>query len=294
MAADESPSIAVHQQAFAGFCAGIVGTVLGFPLDTIKTKMQTSQMSAVEAIKTTQNQHGFKGFYRGVGSPLISLTILNTLNFSSYGYFCKQLNIQGITAEDKITSFQWKYGLAAACVGPIASLISTPFELVKTKLQLAKKSSIPGQEKIAGGTIRMASAIVKSEGISGLYHGHLVNTIREIVFLSTYFITYEHFKVYALNELNLSMPISTALSGGISGALGWLISFPLDNIKSNIQGLPIDLIHTRKTAIQIGKEILAKKGIVGLYAGVGPSIARAFIVSASRFSAYEYALTIVE
>jgi len=298
MSSDSQPVRSASQEAFAGVCAGIVGTTLGFPLDTIKTTMQTSQSPLTETVRNIHKQHGFKGFYRGVGSPLVSLTVLNALNFTSYGYFCRQLNLN----ESTLTSdraFEWKFGLAAVCVSPLASLISTPFELVKTKQQLAKKTtSMPGQNnnKIIGGSIRIAASILKSEGIRGLYHAHVVNTFREMVFLSTYFLTYEHFKVYANQTLCLPSTIATAVSGGIAGAVGWFISFPLDNIKSNIQGASLmdakQLL--RRSAWQVGKDILQQKGILGLYAGVAPSIARAFIVSASRFSTYEFALTIIE
>jgi solute carrier family 25 carnitine/acylcarnitine transporter 20/29 len=292
-ASSRDSSQAVIHEAFAGFCAGVVGTILGFPLDTIKTRMQTTHVGAMDAIKIIQNQHGLRGYYRGVGSPLVSLTILNTLNFSSYGYFCRMFG----AASSPMNGFEWKYGVAAACVGPLASSISTPFELVKTKLQLAKKSSIAGEEKVIGGSVRMASTIIRTNGLKALYQGHAVNTLREMVFLSTYFLTYEHMKVNLIQSLSLSSSLATAISGGIAGALGWFISFPLDNIKSNIQGSPLssgESVVVRKSAMEIGKEILQRNGIVGLYSGVGPSIARAFIVSASRFSAYEFALTIVE
>ena len=46
----------------------------------------------------------------------------------------------------------------------------------------------------------------------------------------------------------------------------------------------------KKGALEILKYLLQSKGFTGLYAGVSPSIARAFLVSGSRFSAYEGAL----
>ena len=34
--------LSIYSEICAGFSAGIVGTILGFPLDTLKTRMQTS------------------------------------------------------------------------------------------------------------------------------------------------------------------------------------------------------------------------------------------------------------
>lgn len=86
------------------------------------------------------------------------------------------------------------------------------------------------------------------------------------------------------------MPAAVAIpvAGGVSGALAWLISFPLDCIKANIQGQRIEAAAAaprRVTAASAAQAIFRAKGVLGLYSGVGPSIARAFLVSGSRFSA---------
>lgn len=44
------------------------------------------------------------------------------------------------------------------------------------------------------------------------------------------------------------------------------------------------------SALSVGRALLAKSGVRGLYSGVTPSLLRAFLVSGSRFSAYELAM----
>lgn len=83
------------------------------------------------------------------------------------------------------------------------------------------------------------------------------------------------------------------MSGGIAGAFGWFISIPLDCIKTKIQGQPFSLVsvsHQSAGIISVASELIRKHGIFGLYTGVGPSVTRAFLVSSSRFSAYEVAI----
>lgn len=46
----------------------------------------------------------------------------------------------------------------------------------------------------------------------------------------------------------------------------------------------------KQGAVETLRVLLQTKGLTGLYSGVAPSIARAFLVSGSRFSAYEGAL----
>lgn len=277
----------ISKETIGGAFAGVVGTILGFPLDTIKTRMQfTQEGSMMRASKRIfLEDGGISGFYRGVASPLIALTVLNTVNFSSYGYF------RGIFSVPKDLSrgrFEYRVTLSAMMVGPIASAISTPFEMVKTQMQLQRLTAAVGHKN----SIRCAQTIISSHGINGLYRGHVVNTWREVVFLGTYFTVYEHIKSTMVTTIpsSLSIPIS----GGVSGALGWFVSFPLDCIKANIQGRELSSKNIDSSILKVGASLINQKGIGGLYAGVAPSIVRAFIVSSSRFSAYEFVCWVLE
>lgn len=269
----------------AGAFAGAVGTLLGFPLDTIKTKMQTNSKEYSSMLKTyfkiIRKEGYFNGLYRGIGAPMVSLTILNMVNFSNYecckGFF--SLSSENINTGE----FNSGYIFAGACIGPIAALISTPFELVKTQMQLSKMNGI-----YYNGSIDAALSIGRTYGFTSLYKGHFINSLREIVFLGTYFGVYEHMKA---NVSILPDTLRIPLSGGISGAVGWFVSIPLDCIKTKIQGQSFDLLPiSSSNTIAVASELIKSRGIVGLYTGVAPSVTRAFIVSSSRFSAYELAI----
>lgn len=279
---------AVANEAMAGFAAGCIGTFFGYPFDMLKTRMQSSHVSGLSVIRVVYQQSGIAGFYVGVSSPLFALTLLNTMNFSLYNYFCLKLSIRSSDPKSRSAANNL-YGIAGALVGPFAAMISTPFELIKMQLQLQSKlSPESGSAKRIQGSIAMIRHILQTHGFSKLYRGHFVNSIREMVFLSTYFMVYENVKETLKERVNLGMKLAVPLSGGISGATGWLISFPLDNIKTNIQG--IALSSSPEKAIDITKRLLKEKGIRGLYFGVAPSVIRSFIVSATRFSVYESAM----
>jgi solute carrier family 25 (mitochondrial carnitine/acylcarnitine transporter), member 20/29 len=290
----------LKSEAVAGCGAGVAGTLIGYPLDSIKTRMQagvgTSAYNSgmIPTAKNVVKYEGFSGFYRGVASPLAALTILNTLNFSSYATFRQAYCV----SDDLIAngSFEWKVPIAAASVGPLASMISTPFELVKTQMVINNKNSPSSATSSRPSSIKTAISIVRNHGIRSLYSAHLVNTSREVVFLSTYFTVYEHVKnglsKFLDKQLNISDKGSIPIAGGIAGATGWFVSFPLDCIKSNIQGIPFSKGKsiTHPGAFQVATNLL-KSG--SLYRGVVPSITRAFLVSASRFSVYEGILNIM-
>jgi len=283
--------------AIAGGVAGIVGTALGFPFDTIKTRMQTitegkkGMGGAIGVSRKILKEGGAKAFYRGVGSPLAALTVLNIMNFSSYSYFRQCLGVRDKKLQEG--GFEIRVAVAAALVGPLASLISTPFEMVKVQMQLDAKH-LPNRRYI--NSLHAAYIISRQDGVLMLYRAHVVNTLREMVFLSTYFLVYEHTKPIISPSppegKNSSSRMGIALSGGLAGSIGWFVSFPFDSVKANIQGnaLKESGAHISLKTWDVAKQLLQRRGIRGLYFGVGPSIARAFIVSASRFSAYEAVL----
>lgn len=76
----------------------------------------------------------------------------------------------------------------------------------------------------------------------------------------------------------------------------WFISFPLDLIKANKQGIIItrESLNNKLSFYQVGAFVLKKRGFIGLYSGLTPSLIRAFIVSSTRFTVYESALWLLK
>ena len=158
------------------------------------------------------------------------------------------------------------------------------------------------------GSLHCVQTLQREFGVRILYTGYTVNTIREATFLSNYFFVYEGLRElllhYHLNSardadcanVTHSAKIAVPIAGGLAGALSWFVSFPLDCVRAGVQGQPLfdvsglPIRHTRKSAMFIFRELMRERGIRGLYSGASASIARAFLVSGSRFSAYEGAL----
>jgi len=312
-------SIPAHfDDVIAGAAAGVVGTVLGFPLDAIKSRMQIhSSRSIGWVLRSIYAEEGVRSFYRGLASPLVALVLLNSMNFTLYSRFRDILGRRPEPITPPITSsgpvigvptaifpaFDWRVVLAGAAVGPFAGMISTPFEYLKLQMQMqfnrAQVAAAGAQAEAPvhyRSTVHACGSILRSHGVGQLYTGHAVNAAREVVFLGTYFGVYEHTKQAIVGMFSsMSNGSSGALSsvaipvaGGVSGAIGWLVSYPLDCIKGNVQGRPLGVGSDPTPSVRtIAGEILRTRGVLGLYSGVSLSLLRAFIVSASRFSCYE-------
>jgi solute carrier family 25 carnitine/acylcarnitine transporter 20/29 len=275
----------VGDETVAGCAAGVVGTLLGFPLDNIKTRMQTQSTAAYSSVaqsaRTIANTEGFMGFYRGIAAPLSALTILNTLNFSSYSYFRSAMELEDVVTATRTGTGTWTlqpmFFVAGAMAGPLASFISTPFEMLKTQVTTNMRY---------GSTLAATRIIFTTHGPALLYRAHAVNTLREMVFLGTYFFVYEHMKG-ALTQV-LPYVYGVPMAGGLSGGVGWFVSFPLDSVKGIIQAGALE--SRPQAASSVARQVLQTKGLFGLYRGLAPSITRAFLVSSVRFSVYEFVM----
>lgn len=297
----------------------MAGTLLGYPLDTIKTRMQAESgalarrvpalplavtssplpLGVVGTARLMAREDGARAFYRGIGSPMLALTVLNTFCFATYAQSRALLRV----SDERIAGgVEPRVLLAGASVGFYSGFISTPFELVKCQMQLERARLV----NAAAGTtatpyrssLHAAMHIARTHGALALWRGFAVNTLRESIFLGVYFFMYEHAKSSFTSLLvdrwrAVDSPSAAiAVAGGLSGACAWFVSFPLDCIKSVIQGRPFTGANdgssgTRSSAWRVARDLYAARGVSAFYAGVLPSIARAFLVSGTRFSAYE-------
>jgi len=69
--------------------AGLAYILSAHPLDSIKVRMQTDRRGKIslrKIIHETYAHEGFKGFYKGMGSPLITIPLVNSIVFASYEF----------------------------------------------------------------------------------------------------------------------------------------------------------------------------------------------------------------
>ena len=70
-----------------GSFAGLAYILTAHPLDSIKVRMQVERRANVSLrsiVRETYLHEGFRGFYKGMGSPLITIPAVNSIVFASY------------------------------------------------------------------------------------------------------------------------------------------------------------------------------------------------------------------
>ncbi|KAI1189506.1 mitochondrial carrier [Nemania serpens] len=229
----------------------------------------------------------------------------------------------------------WTTWLAGAIGGLATWIVSTPTELIKCRAQLASapgtRASYPVLSRspsTPSSSYQIAQAIIRTQGFRGLYHGGVVTALRDSIGYGFYFWAYElggrimtSFLLQGLgsptalsvdgkysSDHNASSAgfftqeaASVLLSGGLAGVVSWASIFPLDVIKTRVQGqvyfdATVDSAATpllgsnppkRKGAIQIAKEAYREGGARVFFRGLAVCSLRAFCVNAVQWFVYE-------
>ena len=262
-------------EAAAGAWAGLVGTVLGYPLDVVKSRMQTAHARVPIAgaanhatsasvrlgvpgratfgatLGRLAREEGLRGAYKGLGPPVCMMMLMNSVNFTAFNRAKEALGVRGPVGfgvrhdQDAFgTAFiDWRVVAAAAAVGPPCALIGTPFELVKLQMQMENVRHGAGKNgaksETRGGAWRFARRLHARYGWRVFYLGLGVNVARECLFNAIFFTTYEHTQFGFVRACAArEIPTSTAIAtaGGLAGAAAWLGNLPLDCVKSGVQG----------------------------------------------------------
>ncbi|KAG0377481.1 hypothetical protein BGX24_006006 [Mortierella sp. AD032] len=139
----------------------------------------------------------------------------------------------------------------SAIIGDLASsVIKVPREVITSRLQTGYYSNIVE----AGGNVNAGfvfRAVLREEGVRGLFRGFWSTTARDCPFMVILFTTYENFKAYHTRNLQIQItsdpsyiasspvevkipPMTSTLFGGISGFLAGYFTTPMDVIRTRI------------------------------------------------------------
>jgi hypothetical protein len=69
----------------AASASSVLSTLTTFPLDSVKTRMQTYRYAGfLDCVRHTYQHEHLRGFFRGVTAPMASITLVRTISFSIY------------------------------------------------------------------------------------------------------------------------------------------------------------------------------------------------------------------
>ncbi|KAK3345154.1 mitochondrial carrier domain-containing protein [Neurospora tetraspora] len=300
-----------YRTEVAASASSVLSTMSTFPLDSVKTRMQTYKYAGfVDCVKQTYHTEKLRGFFRGVTAPMLSITAVRTVSFSiyqrskyAYSDWVKRNFgfdvMKHVASHGSLPNF-WTvatFGAAGATAGSCITLIACPFELTKLSAQVSvlmadKKNCLkPGSHAIAAsyqnkGTLKTMGNIVKHRGLGGLYTGFGLHLTRDTLGTAMYFITYESSKQLLTTfggDGTHNNPFAVLIAGGMCGIVSWALIYPVDSAKSIYQRN--SLMYSKGEKVEPVKIRFFQRN---MYRGLGVSMARSCAVNAVFFSSFEF------
>ena len=266
---------------FAGGLAGTSVDLALFPIDTLKTRLQSPHGFLAAG--------GFRGVYRGVVAAAAGSAPGAALFFGAYE---KMKPIVGSWQDEYLgasVSSPAVTHMTAASIGEAAAcLVRVPTEVIKSKMQTnaSGASTLSSTFKLV--LSEKDGRAFASSIFGGLYRGYGITLMREVPFAFIQFPLYERLKVkWSKHQGRETSPLEAAVCGSLAGGFAAGITTPLDVVKTRLMlgsdkfGVPY------KGARDVVGRIFKDEGSSVLLSGIQPRVMWISIGGFVFFGAYE-------
>lgn len=284
------------QHMIAGAMAGVVEHSFMYPVDTIKTRMQSAILSSnngmIQIVNSIRHE-GYLRMYSGLSAVLAGAAPSHALYFATYelvkdyllskihksSYESSILNPGIVTAPDPIIT-----GIAGIMATTVHDAIATPLDVIKQRMQISA-----GYKNI----FSCFANILKNEGIKAFYLSYPTTLVMNIPYTLAHFTGYETFK-FLLHDAyghpeddhhDRTHTLKHLVAGGAAGALAAVVSNPFDVMKTRLQTQgPKEYAGLRDVFFRIRKE----EGMRGFMRGAVPRMLYHAPSAAITWATYEY------
>ncbi|KAM7416549.1 hypothetical protein PAMA_018554 [Pampus argenteus] len=282
------PHVSVTTHMTAGAVAGILEHTVMYPVDSVKTRMQSLQpdpkaqyRGVYEALKRIIQTEGFFRPLRGLNITMIGAGPAHALYFACYERVKRSLS-------DVIQSGGNSHvanGMAGSVATVLHDAVMNPAEVVKQRMQMYNSPY--------RGLLDCVRTVTRTEGIGAFYRSYSTQLTMNIPFQAVHFITYELMQE-RLNPHRHYHPGSHILSGAAAGAVSAAVTTPLDVCKTllntqenvalnsvNISGHLTGMANAFRTVYRLG-------GFGAFFKGIQARVIYQMPSTAIAWSVYEF------
>jgi solute carrier family 25 carnitine/acylcarnitine transporter 20/29 len=276
----------VQISLIAGSCSGILSTIILYPMDVIRTKMQTGNCGRgpINVLRHTIQHGGIQALYTGMALPLAAQAVYKGtvffVNDVTQNFICdfrewrysntsskqqQQQQQQKLTLGDKF----WSGFMGGAVNGAI---FVTPVELVRnqliaqhTRLATSTIETLPPTtttERNYRGSWDVIRQTYGVHGIRSLWRGIGWTVARDGIGCGCFFYSIALFQ-QLLTPVNESPSLGTKIiSGGLAGFAFWVVALPMDSIKTWVQSSEL---HAKSISVSNSvHKIYIENGVFGV------------------------------
>ncbi|XP_058492648.1 mitoferrin-1 [Solea solea] len=282
------PHVSVGTHMTAGAVAGILEHTVMYPVDSVKTRMQSLQpdpnaqyRSVYGALKRIIKTEGIFRPLRGLNITMMGAGPAHALYFACYERVKRSLS-------DVIQSGGNSHvanGIAGSVATVLHDAVMNPAEVVKQRMQMYNSPY--------RGLLDCVQTITRTEGVGAFFRSYSTQLTMNIPFQAVHFITYELMQEQ-LNPDRHYHPGSHIVSGAAAGAVSAAITTPLDVCKTllntqenvalnsmNISGHLSGMANAFRTVHRLG-------GMAAFFKGVQARVIYQMPSTAIAWSVYEF------
>lgn len=175
--------LGLKERLCAGAMAGMTGTALTHPLDTIRLRLALPNhgySGISNAFMTVARVEGVRALYKGLIPTLAGIAPYAAINFASYDV-AKKLYYGENGKQDAISNL-----FVGGASGTFSATICYPLDTVRRRMQMKGKTY--------NGMGDAFSTIFRKEGMGGFFKGWVANTLKVVPQNSIRFVAYETLK----------------------------------------------------------------------------------------------------
>ncbi|CAD5221254.1 unnamed protein product [Bursaphelenchus xylophilus] len=190
----------VWKALISGLVSGAVGQFVSSPADLVKVQMQTEGLrkrqglpprykGAFDAFLHLYRTNGIRGLWLGWVPNCQRAALLNMADLATYDR-TKRFILDNTSLEDNWMT----HVCASASSGLAAAIVSTPADVVKTRIMDQIRQEFDGGSAFKRrykGSLHCLRIIVRTEGFWALYRGFLPTYVRMAPWSLTFWVSYE-------------------------------------------------------------------------------------------------------
>lgn len=169
----------------------------------------------------------------------------------------------------------------------VAEAVTVPLDVLKVRMQLQGESGGARQYR---NTLDAAVQIASKEGPLAFTKGLKPAVLRQLTYGSLRFGLYVPCKsFYGVRQQGESAPLARMAAGATAGGTAALVCTPTDLIKVRMQadGLRRSGPPSYNGVTHAFRSIMQQEGVLALYTGASPTMARAAVVAAAEIASYD-------
>jgi len=279
------PSTPLYVSCCAGALAGVAEHCAMYPVDSVKTRMQSlscskqRSMSMLQMMRSIVQEEGALRPWKGMSAMALGAGPAHAMYFS-----CLEIGKEKAETLGLSNKFGFLVdGVSAIFATVCHDAVMTPAEVVKQRMQMCCSPF--------SGCANAAITIYQTEGIKAFYRSYFTQLTMNVPFQATLVTTYMSIQRF-LNPNNEYNPAIHFVAGALAGGVASTVTMPFDNCKTLLNTQEAGVLKKIEVSEINGlggaaKSITRMVGFRGFFSGLTPRILYQAPSTAISWSIYE-------